>query len=194
VTQPQPAAPVRTARSRSIGFGLLVLGALGTVVSASLPWYTADDSSFTGTAITGGVAQALGVAALAGSLLMLALRSNGRRVLSVLIGVLALVAIITVPWQRPSSAEVFAELRKHSLADSYRLQLAGGSLGYAGCCLLVLAGALIVLVMAKRWPQRSDRFDRRSATPGQVATGPDADPAAIWKSIDAGQDPTVGER
>jgi NADH:ubiquinone oxidoreductase subunit 4 (subunit M) len=134
------------------------------------------------------------VAVLAGSLLMLALRSTGRRVVAVLVAVIALLALITMPFQRPSSTEVFAELRKHTLTDSYQLQAVGGSLGYAACCLLVLAGALVVLFRAHRWPQRADRFDRRTGTLGPTAAGPDSDPASIWKSIDAGQDPTVDER
>jgi uncharacterized membrane protein (TIGR02234 family) len=192
--QDRPAEPPgrRTApRSRSVAFGLLVLGALAAVVTADLPWYTADGSTFNGTAITGGVAQALAVAVLAGSLLMLALRRTGRRIVAVLVGVIALLALVTMPIQRPTSTEVLTELRKQTLDDSYQLHLVGGNVGYAVSCLLVLAGAVIVLLRAHRWPERVDRFERRATAPGPVATGADADPAAIWRSIDAGQDPTV---
>lgn len=196
MTQPRTDAsgsgsPSRTPRSRTLGLGLLVLGAVGMVVTATVAWYRADGSSFDGAAVTGGVAQALGVAALAGSLLMVAVRSTGRRIVAVLVGLIAIVAAVTMPTQRPTRAEVITALRTHTLDDSYHLHLTGGSLGYATCCLLVVAGGAVVLARAHRWPQRADRFRRGSAPAGLVATGPDADPAAIWQSIDAGQDPTV---
>ncbi len=181
----------RAERSRTVGLGLLVLGAVGLVVTATVPWYSADGSTFDGAAVTGGVAQALGVAVLAGALLMLALRSTGRRVVAVLVGLIAVLAGTTTATQRPTRTEVITALRTHTLDDSYRLQSTGGSLGYAACCLLVVLGAAVVVARAHRWPRRSDRFRRSTGPVGPVATGPDADPAAIWRSIDAGQDPTV---
>jgi hypothetical protein len=87
---------------------------------------------------------------------------------------------------------VLTELRKHSLADSYQLHATGGSIAYAICWLAVLAGAAIVLVRAQHWPQRASRFER-TAPQAVIPTDPDEEPdtAAIWKAIDAGQDPTV---
>lgn len=180
------------ARSRTVGFGLLVLGAVAVIACAAVPWYTVDSRTrFSGTAITGGVAQVLGVAVLAGSLLMITLRTTGRRIVAVLVGIIGILALVFLPWQRPDSEEVFAELRKHSLADSYQLHATGGSIGYLISWLAVLAGAAIVLRYAHRWPQRAARFER-NATGERIPTGPDGEPdaGAIWKAIDAGQDPT----
>lgn len=179
--------------SRTVGFGLLVLGAVAVIAAAALPWYTVDARTrFSGTAITGGVAQALGVAVLAGSLLMLTLRTTGRRIVAVVVGLIAVPAVIFLPWQQPDSEAVFAELRKHSLADSYRLHATGGHIAYLISWLAVLAGAVIVLLYAHRWPQRASRFERRTSTGTGMPTGPDGEPdaGAIWKAIDAGQDPT----
>ncbi|QDP96976.1 Trp biosynthesis-associated membrane protein [Microlunatus elymi] len=182
-------------RSRTIAFALLIIGAIAVVAGAAVPWYSADGLvHFSGSDITGGVAQALGVAILAGVLLMLALRATGRRIVAVLVGLIALLGVITMPLQRPDSAEVFTELRKHTLADSYHLQLVGGSIAYAVGCLLVLAGAVIVLLRAGRWPQRASRFERAAAQQRTLLPAdPDAeiDAGAVWKSIDAGEDPTL---
>ena len=185
----------RSSRSRTVAFGLLVLGALAVVAGAAVPWYSADGLvNFSGTDITGGVAQALGVAVLAGVLLMLTLRSTGRRIVAVLVAVIALIGLLTMPLQQPDSAEVFTELRKHTLTDSYQLQLVGGNIVYAAGCLLVLAGSMIVLLRAQRWPQRASRFERNAAGKGALLPAdPEAeiDTNAVWKSIDAGEDPTV---
>lgn len=195
----------RAGSSRTVALGLLLVGAIVVVAGAAVPWYAAYAAdagaggrrlaTFNGTDITGGVAQALGVAMLAGVLLMLALRVTGRRVVAVLIAVIALIGLATMPWRRPGHQEVLTELRKQTLADSYRLSLAGGSIGYAAGCLLVAAGAVVVLARVQRWPQRADRFERRNSAvdTGLLSDDPDAeiDAGAVWKSIDAGQDPTV---
>ncbi|MBO0811337.1 MAG: Trp biosynthesis-associated membrane protein [Microlunatus sp.] len=187
-----PARPA-TGRSRTVGFALLVLGAIAVVGTATTPWYLVDARTrFSGTAITGGVAQALGVAVLAGSLLMITLRTLGRRVVAAVIGMIGIVAVILLPWQQPDSAEVFAELRKHSLADSYQLHATGGSIGFAISWLAVIAGAVVVIMYAGRWPQRAGRFERDADRATGMPVGPDGEPdtGAIWKAIDAGQDPT----
>lgn len=183
------------ARGRTLAFALLVLGAIAVVATATMPWYYVDSRTrFSGTAITGGAAEVLGVAVLAGALLMIALRTAGRRIVAVLIGLIGVLAMIFLPWQRPDSDEVFTELRKHSLSDSYVLHLTGGNLGYVVSWLAVLAGAALVLLYAHRWPQRAARFER-SAPQNGVPIGPDGEPdaAAIWKAIDSGQDPTVND-
>lgn len=187
-------------RSRTLAFLLLLAGAVIVLAGAALPWYEASDAgrrlaTFNGTDITGGVAQALGVAILAGVLLMLALRVTGRRVVAVLIGVIAITGAAAMTFQRPGHDEVLTELRKQTLTDSYQLSVAGGNIGYATGCLVVLAGAALVLARAHRWPQRVDRFERRTETARSalLTDDPDAeiDAGAVWKSIDAGDDPTV---
>ena len=188
----EPIGEPRPARSRTIGFGLLVLGAVAVIATAAVPWYTVDARTrFSGTAITGGAAQALGVAVLAGSLLMISLRSKGRRIVAALVGVIGILALIFLPWQQPDSVEVFAELRKHSLADSYQLQSTGGSIAFLVSWLAVLAGTVVVLLYAHRWPQRASRFERnRSGKPSPGSPDGEPDAGALWKAIDAGEDPT----
>lgn len=184
------------AGGRTPAFALLVLGAVAVVAMATVPWYYVDSRTrFSGTAITGGAAEVLGVVVLAGALLMIALRTTGRRVVAVVIGVIAVLAVIFLPWQRPDADEVLAELRKHSLSDTYALHLTGGSLGYLVSWLAVLAGAVLVVLYAHRWPQRAARFERNAVRTG-IPVGPDGEPdaAAIWKAIDSGQDPTRDDR
>jgi len=179
-------------RGRTLAFALLVLGAIAVVATATVPWYYVDSRTrFSGTAITGGAAEVLGVAVLAGALLMVALRTTGRRIVAVLIAVIGVLAVIFLPWQRPDSDEVFTELRQHSLSDSYTLHPTGGNLGYLVSWLAALSGAVLVMLYAHRWPQRAGRFERTAATDG-MPIGPDGEPdaAAIWKAIDSGQDPT----
>ncbi|SDT40501.1 Trp biosynthesis-associated membrane protein [Microlunatus soli] len=197
-----PARP-NSDRSRAVGFGLLLVGAIAVLVGASVPWYAATEAgrrmaTFNGTDVTGGVAQALGVAILAGVLLMLALRVTGRRIVAGLIGVIAIIGAVTMTFQRPGRSEVLTELRKQTLADSYQLTIAGGNICYAAGCLVVLAGVVVVIARAHRWPRRADRFDRRAAAARSalLTDDPDAeiDTDAVWKSIDAGQDPTVEPR
>jgi uncharacterized membrane protein (TIGR02234 family) len=188
-------APARPNRSRTVGFGLLVLGAVAVIAFAAVPWYTVDARTrFSGTAITGGVAQVLGVAVLAGSLLMITLRTTGRRIVALLVAIIGILAVIFLPWQQPDSDEVFAELRKHSLADSYQLHLTGGNVGYLVSWLAVLAGCFVVGRYAHRWPLRASRFERTAVprTAAGIPAGPDGEPdaGAIWKAIDAGEDPT----
>lgn len=178
--------------SRTVAFALLVLGAVAVIATASVPWYSVDTHTrFSGTAITGGIAQATGVAVLAGALLMITLRSVGRRIVAVVVGLISLYAVIFLPWRKPDSQQVFAELRKHSLVDSYALHVTGGHIAFAISWLLVLTGVVLVMLYARRWPQRVSRFDRRTDS-GELPTGPDGEPdaGAIWKAIDAGEDPT----
>lgn len=189
-------------KNRTTAFALLVLGAIAVVAMATVPWYYVDSRTrFNGTAITGGAAEVLGVAVLAGALLMITLRATGRRIVAVVLGVMGVLAVIFLPWQRPDADEIRTELRKTSLADTYTLHLTGGNIGYLVSWLAVLAGAALVLRYARRWPQRAGRFERNLGSNSEFDTaetgipvGPDGEPdaAAIWKAIDAGQDPTQG--
>jgi uncharacterized membrane protein (TIGR02234 family) len=178
-------------RTPTIAFALLVGGAAAMVITAAVPWYEANGIvSFSGTDSTGGLAQALSVAILAGALLMLTLRSTGRRIVAGVVAAIGVLAACALPWRRPSRAEVVAELRKQTLTDSFQLSLTGGSIGYALAALLVVSGAVLVLLRAQRWPGRADRFKRPTDSAAESAD--QRDPAAIWKAIDAGHDPTAG--
>jgi hypothetical protein len=178
-------------RTSTVAFALLVGGAVAMVITAAVPWYDANGIvGFSGADSTGGLAQALSVAILAGALVMLALRSTGRRIVAGLMAAIGLLAAGALPWRRPGRAEIIAELRRQTLTDNVRLSLTGGSIGYALSALLVVAGAVLVLLRAQRWPGRADRF--RRPTDGAAESSDQRDPAAIWKAIDSGQDPTAG--
>jgi uncharacterized membrane protein (TIGR02234 family) len=178
-------------RARALVPGLL--GGLLALVTGAQPWWRASAEgvavAFSGTETTAGLAQALGVVALAGWLLVLVLRTRGRQVVATLLA-LAGAGIVLVGALRPqpSAAAVRSQVREVSLADQFALASTGWSYGYAATGLLVLAGGVLVLLTAGRWPQRADRFSR--AAP--VATTAADEPAEVWRAQDAGLDPTVG--
>jgi hypothetical protein len=178
-------------RGRALVPGLL--GGVLALVTGAQPWWRASGEgvavSFSGTETTAGLAQALGVVALVGWLLVLVLRTRGRQVLAALLVLTAVgIVLVGVVRPQPSAEAVRTQVREVSLADQFALGSTGWSYGYAATGLLVLAGAVLVLLTAPRWPQRTDRFSR--AVP--VATLASDDPAAVWRAQDAGLDPTVG--
>jgi hypothetical protein len=117
------------------------------------------------------------------------LRTRGRQVVAVLLALSAAgIVVLGAVRPQPSATAVRTQVRQVSLADQFALASTGWSYGYASSGLLVLAGALLVLATAARWPQRSDRF-RRAAPVVSLASD---DPAEVWRAQDAGLDPTVG--
>lgn len=188
------AAGDRGARLRARALLPGVLGGVLTLVTGAQPWWRATGEgvavAFTGTETTAGLSQALGVVALAGWLLVLVLRTRGRQVVGVLLGLAGAGAVLVgVLRQRPSAAEVRTQVREVSLADQFGLLATGWSYGYAAAGLLVLAGGLLVLLTAPHWPRRPDRFTRENAVRA-VRVDTD-DPAAVWRAQDAGLDPTA---
>jgi uncharacterized membrane protein (TIGR02234 family) len=203
---PAPSTPAptpsrdRAARLRSLALGGLAVGAVLALVAGSRAWWRAAGTgvsvAFTGTEATGGLAQALALVALAGVLLALVLKSRGRRVLGallVLAGAGAVVLGLLRP--RPASGAVRTRVLEVSLADSFALTGTAWPYVYAVAGLLVLAAAVLMALTAGRWPSRAARFERPGA--GQVpgagiaADLPrDDDPAALWRLLDAGVDPT----
>ena len=104
----------------------------------------------------------VGWALLAGTVLLLVLGRLGRRVLGVVLGLLA---VGMAAW---------------ALAADPR-QTAGLVAGAVG-----LVGAALVVLTAGRVPERTSRYERRVEL-----VGPDADPLQAWKAMDAGLDPTL---
>jgi hypothetical protein len=84
-----------------------------------------------------------------------------------------------------------------SLADQFALLGTAWPYVYAVAGLLVLAAAGVMALTAPRWPSRASRFERPGtggpgAAAATVADGArDEDPAALWRLLDAGLDPTV---
>jgi len=193
----------RTGGLRAFGLGGLAVGAVLALVAGSRAWWRAAGTgvsvAFPGTEATGGLAQALALVVLAGALLGLVLRGRGRRVLGVLL-VLAGVGILVLGASRPrpASGAVRTRVLEVSLADQFALVGTAWPYVYAAAGLLVLAAAAVMTLTAPRWPSRASRFERPAVgAPGEgqpvaaVADRRDDDPAALWRLLDAGVDPTV---
>lgn len=173
--------------------GLLIGAGLGLVAGAQ-PWWRAVGQSvsvtFTGAQASAGLGQALALVVLVGTLLALVLVVRGRRILGallVLAGVGALVVGVSRP--RPSADAVRSQVREVSLADQFALAPTVWPWVYAAAGLIVIGSALLMLSTAHRWPRRTARFDR-AAEESAPAVDLD-DPARLWRSQDAGLDPTL---
>ena len=114
-------------RSRTVAYAALLAGGVLAVVASSQ---------------TGGLSQALGMAGLAGALLLLALRARGRQVVGGALGLLGL-GIVAV---------------------GVAAVLAGPGtwpIGYAVAGALVAGGGVLTLLTSPRWPTRAQRFETR---------------------------------
>jgi len=179
--------------SRSLAFAALLAGAALALVAGSQAWSQATSGPvsvpFTGNQVTGGLTQTLALTVLAGTLLMLALRVRGRRTVGALLGLLGIgLVLVGVLRRAPSQTLVRQQVLDISLLDSAVLRSTVWPWAYAGAGALVLAGGLLTVLRCGRWPARTDRF-RRDTEP--VTTLSPDDPAALWKAMDAGVDPTT---
>jgi uncharacterized membrane protein (TIGR02234 family) len=179
--------------SRSLAFAALLVGAALALVASSQPWSQATSGPvsvpFTGNQVTGGLTQTLALTVLAGTLLLLALRVRGRQIVGALLSLLGVGLVLVGVLRRvPSQTLVRQQVLDISLLDAAALRATVWPWAYAGAGALVLAGGVLTVLRCGRWPARSDRF-RRDAEP--VATGGSEDPAALWKAMDAGVDPTT---
>jgi uncharacterized membrane protein (TIGR02234 family) len=183
-------------KSRGLAFGFLLAGGALALIASAQPWWRgiggAAGVKFTGSQSTGGLSQALAIVALAGALLMLALRSRGRRVVAVLL-LLAGVGIALVGGfgLRPRPDAVRSQLGHISLLDNFGLTATAWPWIFALAGLLIGGGALVTMITAGNWPAGSDRFQTRSDK-AQAATS--EEPAELWKAMDAGVDPTLNDR
>jgi uncharacterized membrane protein (TIGR02234 family) len=180
-------------RSRALAFGCLLLGGGLALVGSAQPWWRAVGEGvvvkFSGTQATGGLSQALAIVALAGALLMLALRARGRRVIgALLVPVGAGIAVVGGLRLQPSADAVRSQVREVSLADAFQLSATVWPWVFALSGVLVAAGGLLTMTTASTWPSGSDRFQPGSSTAG--VSGSD-DPAELWKAMDVGLDPTA---
>ena len=131
-----------------------------------------------------------GLAAIAG---LYAARSWARRVVGALVaacGVFALTALWSAT--RPDTLiGAVTELATDTagtgeVVGTPDIGLLGPVMAASGAVLLVLSG-LTAVVRAPAWPGMGTRYDRDAAPrPSQART-----PADLWKSLDAGDDPTL---
>ena len=178
-------------RSRALAFGCLLLGSALALVGGAQPWWRATGEGvvlrFTGTQATGGLSQALAIVALAGTLLMLALRTRGRRVVGALLLLVGVgLAMLGGLGLQPNADAVGSEVHGVGLA-AFQLSATVWPWVFAVSGALVAIGGALTMITAGTWPARSNRFQ-----PGQSKAEVPAseDPAELWKAMDAGADPT----
>lgn len=181
--------------SRSLAFVALFGGAALALIAGSQPWSRASSGpvtvAFTGIQTSGGLSQALALTVLAGTLLILVLRVRGRRAVAGLLGLLGVGLLLVGLLQRgPSPALVRQQVLDISLLDTVSLRTTGWPWAYAGAGVLVLAGSALTLFRSGQWPGRTDRFRRDPAPANDLIS---SDPAHLWKAMDAGLDPTIGQ-
>ena len=178
-------------RSRALAFGCLLIGGALALIGSGQPWWRAAGEGvvlkFSGTQATGGLSQALAVVALAGTLLMLALRTRGRRIIG---GLLVLVgaglAVVGGLGLRPSADAIGSQVHEVTMADT--LSATVWPWIFLGSGVLITIGAVLTIITAGTWPSRSDRFRPGSGSSEDPDSG---DPTELWKAMDAGVDPTT---
>lgn len=146
----------------------------------------------TGGDLTGALS-GLGWAGLAGIAGLYAARAWPRRVVGALIaacGAFALTALwsATRPGTLTSAIAEFATdtAGTGEVVGAPEIHALGPVMGAAGAVLLILSG-LVAVVRAPSWPGMGNRYDRDAAPRPQKAETP----ADLWKSLDAGDDPTL---
>jgi uncharacterized membrane protein (TIGR02234 family) len=182
-------------KSRALAFGCLLLGGILGLISSAQPWWRASGEGvvvkFTGTQVAGGLSQALGIVALAGTLLMLVLQARGRRVVGAVLLLVGLGLVLSGTLRlQPSADAVRSQVREVSLVDAFQLSVTSWPWIFAFSGVLIVTGAVLTLITAAQWPARSERF-RAGRVPGQLANSDD--PAELWKAMDAGADPTADD-
>jgi uncharacterized membrane protein (TIGR02234 family) len=183
-------------RSRALAFGCLLLGGGLALVASSQPWWRAVGEGvvvkFSGTQATGGSSQALGIVVLAGTLLMLALRTRGRSVIGALLLLVgAGIAVVGGLRLQPHADALRSQVREVSMADAFHLSATVWPWIFALSGVLVAAGAVLTMTTAGTWPSESDRFQPGS---GKAVVSTSDDPVDLWKAMDVGVDPTTDAR
>ena len=178
-------------RSRALAFGCMLIGGALALIGSGQPWWRAAGEGvvlkFSGTQATGGLSQALAVVALAGTLLMLALRTRGRRIIGALLVLVgAGLAVVGGLGLRPSADAISSQVHEVTMADT--LSATVWPWIFLGSGVLITIGAVLTIITAGTWPSRSDRFRPGSGSSEDPDSG---DPTELWKAMDAGVDPTT---
>ncbi len=191
---------------------LALLGGIGgavlTLFAASRPW--ADGQAVQGTLrapleVSGGslvpVVPALGLAALAGVLAVLATRGWARTVVGAVVALCGLVVAGSALTQRDPDSDELARRAGDALGTATATADGGGTawpwLALVGGLLIAAAG-LATAARGRAWPAMSSRYERPVADEESSARTPPranrtADTALDqWRAIDRGHDPTDG--
>jgi uncharacterized membrane protein (TIGR02234 family) len=183
-------------RKGTLTFGCLFIGGALALVASEQPWWRATGEGVvlrvSGTQATGGLSQALAIVALAGTLLLLALQTRGRRItggLLLLVGVgLAVVGGVGL---QPSADAVRGQAHEVSLAETFDLSVTVWPWVFTAAGVLVAVAAVLTMIKAGAWAAHSDRLP---PAPGKGEALASEDPAELWKAMDAGVDPTADVR
>jgi uncharacterized membrane protein (TIGR02234 family) len=183
-------------KTRTLAFGCLFIGGALALVVSEQPWWRATGEGvvlgFSGTQVTGGLSQALAIVALTGTLLMLALRTRGRRItggLQLLVGIG--LAVVGGRGLQPSADALRGQAHDMSLAETFQLSVTVWPCVFTVAGVLVAAAAVLTMITAGAWPAHSDRFQTAPGTAEALAA---EDPDELWKAMDAGVDPTTDAR
>ncbi|GAA0618279.1 TIGR02234 family membrane protein [Sporichthya brevicatena] len=192
--------------------GLALLGGIGgavlTLFAASRPW--ADGQAVQGTLrapleVSGGslvpVVPALGLAALAGVLAVLATRGWARAVVGAVLALCGLVVAGAALAQRDPDSGELARRAGDALGTATATATGGGTawpwLAVVGGLLIATAG-LATAARGRGWPAMSSRYERPVGGEESAVRAPShprrtaETPLDQWRAIDRGEDPTDG--
>lgn len=182
-------------RSRGLAFGCLLAGGGLALIASAQPWWRgvgeAEAAQFTGSQATGGLSQALAIVALAGTLLMLALRTRARRVVAAVLLLVGLgVALVGAHWLQPRPNVVRGRAAHIGLLDTFGLTATAWPWIFGVAGLTIAAGAAMTIINAGSWHSGSERFQQDE---GKTQAATSEEPVELWKAMDAGVDPTIND-
>lgn len=173
---------------------LLGIGGGVALLATSRPWVvlradiglTPTTVEVTGAALAP-LASAAAVVALAGVLAVLVARSWGRRVVGLLVLVVAgagLVQVGSVLADRVGRARAWWAVEVGAAAQTATAATTAWSVAAAGALLVLVVAGVVVLARAGAWAGLSGRYE----TPGRAMSSGDP-----WRALDEGEDPTVDD-
>ena len=163
--------------------------------ASAQPWWRGSGEAsalkLTGTQVTGGLSQALAIVALAGALLMLVLRRQGRRMLGVVLLLVGIgVALVGGLWMQPRADAVRSQLGHVGVLNSFRLTVTAWPWISVLAGALIATGGVMTIITAGSRPSAA-RFQQES---GEARLTNSDYPAELWMALDAGVDQTTAGR
>lgn len=165
----------------------------GLVAMMGRPWVMAGAESAAADLTLDGatlspLASALGPVGLAAVAGVIATRGWARRLIGVLLALLALVSLYDV-WSGTRSARVEALTTREGMGDATVSLASGWPAAAAAAAALLFVVGLVTMARGAQWPSLGARYD----APGGAARAPDPgeDPAAMWDALSHGYDPTT---
>lgn len=158
------------------------------VVAASRQgWRRAGSVTLTGTQLTGGLIDGLGLLGLAGCALLLVSGPVGRRLVGALLMLVGAGVVLTVALDSQLGEAGWAAHGVATGSTPTTPLLVPGWLALAAGAMMTVGGAVLAAT-AGRWPARTSRFRRGGEHPRVTA---EADPREVWAALDRGEDPTA---